>query len=59
MVRGIIVKGMGTTETFRLIPLTRLRRILLRRGGNGGQDGYGGQALPFGATKRAHGGILA
>jgi len=35
IVKGMIVRGMKSKDSFRLIPLTRLRR-----------NGYGGQALP-------------
>jgi hypothetical protein len=41
-------REMGTTDSFRLIPLTHLRR-----------SGCGGRAFPFGAAKHAHWGILA
>ena len=44
---------MGATDFFRLLPLTIIPLNRLRR------NGYGRQALPFGATNRAHLKILA
>ena len=49
----MIVMGIRRKESLLPIPLTIIPLTRLRR------NGYGGQAIPFGATKRAHGGILA